>query len=234
MKLNSNILLVIFTALCLADCNNVSHKANGQPTINTKIIAQKMADKTITYQDLIEAVSIYEPVLHKTKTIDDFAFDATYQPHLLLTLMNNDSIKPENPVNKADLKKISNYNNLHYIKFSMENKKFKSELLRYDIESADEYSERISYYSFYCNKDAYMVENNTDTIKGSFVNFERTFDVSPKLNFTFVFESKNKKPLQTVNFIFNDIIFNNGKLNFEFDYEKISTLNNSEIKKLIL
>lgn len=222
----------VFALIIISGCNS-GEALHSVPYIDPAIVNEKVTNGTSTYKDLVDALATYDPILKKTKTIGDFIFETDYQSHLQLAIMNNDSIRPEMPVRKQDLVKINEYKNLHSLHFSMENRNFKSELLRLNVASADDYSRRISYYSFYCNNDVYLVENGKDTLRGAFLNFERTFDVSPKLNFTFVFESKAKEPLETLNFVFNDVVFNNGKLNFEFNYKTISVLNTAEIKKLL-
>jgi hypothetical protein len=199
-----------------------------------KELTEKAKDPTSTYNDLIHCVKEMAPFLSKNKKIDDFEFSANYRPHIFLALVNNDSIDQNSKIDKAVLSQTDEYHKLHYIQFSIENTKFKSELLRYNLASADDYSQRISYYAFQVKNDICLIENSKDTIKGSFVNFERTFDISPKLNLTFVFERKSDAPLNKLTFVFNDIIFNNGKINFEFDYNKIAFLNSPEVKKLAL
>ena len=187
-----------------------------------------------TYESILSALDPFKRSLTKTKDINQFSFVAEYQPHLLLAVVNTGSFNALDRLDKKSLNAVGDYENLHYIKFSMENKDFHSELIRYDLKSAQEYSDRIMYYSFYSNRDAYLIENGCDTIRNAFVHFERTFDVSPKLNMTFVFEKKSRHDLNKVSFVFEDVIFNHGRLNFEFDGKTISLLNATEIKKLML
>ena len=192
-----------------------------------------LSEEHSTYKDILGTIKAFYPQLNKSKTIDAFEFKASYQPHLLLAI--NNAVTSDERSKRTELHKtLEGYSDLHYIQFSIENKEFHSELLRFDLSSAQEYSDRIMYYSFYCNKNAYIIENERDTIACAFVHFERTFDVSPKLNLTFVFEKKEHQPMDKVSFVFEDVIFNKGKLNFEFDYKSISVLNAKEINKILL
>ena len=228
------IVVIVSNCTSVDDVNTLRELVASKDVIEGLEIKQSINDKESTYQDLLESTREYTPFLTKIKKVNEFRFEAHYQPHLLLTLNNNDSISLEDKINYNVLNHVKDYANIHYIQFSLENLKFKSELLRFDLKSAQQYSDRIMYYSFYCNRDAYVIENGCDTLRGSFVHFERTFDVTPKLNLTFAFERKTHTPVTSLNFVFDDVIFDNGRLNFEFNYQVISVLNAIEIKKLLL
>jgi hypothetical protein len=195
-------------------------------------LKHSLENTSTSYKDVVSLIGGLSPQLNKVKSIEDFVFEASYRPHIMLAILNNASVNPEDKLDKKIIEKCSDYNNLHYIQLSIENKNFKSELLRFNIFSSDEYSERVSYYSFRVAKDICLVENGTDTLKNGFVTFERTFDASPKLNLILAFERKRNTPLNSLALIYDDVIFDNGKINFEFDYSKIGFLNYPEIKKL--
>lgn len=229
-------ILVSGLALLIIQCSDLKGTSLSSPENfdgkeNETKLKEHLSDERSTYRDIINDIQLMTDETNKIKNIEDFLFEADYQPHLLLTLINQDSLKPDALIDKKVLAKADEYNKLHYIKFSIENKNFKSELLRYNAETPDEYSQRISYYSFQVKNDVYLVENSTDTLRGAFVNFERTFDMSPKLNMTFVFERKKTTALKNITFVYEDVVFNSGKLNFEFDYNKIEYLNAPYIKK---
>jgi hypothetical protein len=227
--------IVFISTYCskIKDNENLNSTNESKQDVELKL-KEKVANKDCTYGDLIGDLTSVSSELNKNKTIGDFVFEAEYQPHLLLAILNQDSVESTKKIDRVILKKTEDYNRLHYLKFTIENKKFKSELLRYNAETPDDYSGRISYYSFHIKNDVYLIENSTDTLKGGFVNFERTFDMSPKLNLTFVFERRKTTPINKLTFVYEDVIFNNGKLNFEFDYQKFSFLNAPDFKKTIL
>jgi hypothetical protein len=165
------------------------------------------------------------PELQKTRTVDDFLFEVEYMPHTLLCLMNKEKINNAEKLTQDLLKDADTYENLHYFKMSISNKNNTSELLRYNLQSVEDYAHRVSYYAFHIKEDVKLICNDNDTITKAFVNFERTFDMSPKLNLTFVFDAKGHPPITKLRLVYNDAVFNNGQLSFEIDYVKIKHLN---------
>ncbi|MCE3226611.1 MAG: hypothetical protein K0S32_1162 [Bacteroidetes bacterium] len=230
------IIILVVCALGLTFCGqkkDLSGPSGEGINASEVTLKKELADKNTTYDNIFEHLGTISKEINKQKEIEDFVFTAQYQPHLLLSLLNSDSTDENQKINRAILTRAQEYDKLHYIKFSIENKKFKSELLRYNATTPEEYSERISYYSFHIKNDVYLVENSKDTLKNAFVTFERTFDMSPKLNIVFAFERKKTEPLKQLTFVFEDLVFNNGKILFEYDYTKFSYLNSPEIKKII-
>lgn len=225
------LLLCCFSA-CRNGDGNVVRLEDVPLEEKTRELRSVLAQKNSSCQDILQTIDAFYPQLNKSKTIDDFEFIAIYQPHLLLAL--SDKVPSDSYKNAELSNTVKQYAGLHYIQFSIENKDFHSELLRFNIRSAQDYSDRIMYYAFNSNKDTYVIENNKDTIPCSFVHFERTFDVSPKLNLTLVFDKRETTPVEKLNLVFEDVIFNKGKLIFEFDYKDISVLNAGNISKILL
>lgn len=231
--------IVFFTGIILISCGPDSQTAAVESLSESEkaqVIEAVTSEvkKERTYADIIASLQPLSPVLRKNKTINDFTFSAHYQPHLLLAVTNHGLTDLNAKTGSSFLKEIDSYKNLHYIKFTIRNNTFKSELLRYQLESVQQYSDRITYYSFQSQRDALIIENGKDTLRKVFVHFERTFDVSPELNLTFVFERANGKAIEDLKFVFDDKIFNNGKISFDFDYRTIAKLNAEEIKNLLL
>jgi hypothetical protein len=235
--INNRLLIFLSIAFCILGLVITSCSWNYEQESQNRLVVHQDKLKAILSDTLSSAESglrfaqQFEHAFSQKKTINDFVFEAEYQPHLIIALKNKSGL---DTTNKSIKCMVQDYSNLHYVTFSIENKKFKSELLRYELSSAQEYSDRITYYSFNSQKESYIIENDNDTLRGAFVHFERTFDVSPKLNITFVFERKSHLPIQKLNFVFDDIVFNNGKIEFEFDYKTISTLNAEGLNKLLL
>lgn len=226
-------LLAVFASCCVVISCDVSSHRTSATTQSQEIITTAIKSNKADRSKLLDALSLSSLDLTRTKSIDDFVYEAKYLPHLQQLLSSGDTTLLNGMPTSKFLNELDNYENLYAFCFTIENKKYKSELLRYGLQSADEYAHRVSYYSFYCNQDVYLVADGKDTLKAAFVNFERTFDISPRLNLTFVFEKKGLPPVNRFNFVFNDAVFENGKLNFEFNYKSISVFDSHEIKKLI-
>jgi hypothetical protein len=232
---------ILFINACFiaVSCKELSSsEANKLSVVDVAATVTEFKEKVnapfATYRDLFSQIEQQKSILEQKKIIGDFEFSMNYQPHVLLTLINNDSLNPDAPLNKNLLKKTEEYTNLHYIKFSIENKTFKSELLRYEVASAEDYSNRVNYYAFHIKQDVMLIQNDKDTIRNAFVTMERTFDISPKLNLVFAFETKANAKIDKLTFAYEDVVFNNGKLNFEINYKAIAHLNSPDFKKIIL
>jgi hypothetical protein len=178
---------------------------------------------------LIEYYKLYRTHFVQKKQIDAFEFELLYKTHFSLAVNNLDSLIYGN---KKDLLKseIAQFDKLHYFTFQISNKTLHSELLKYNISSEQEYTDRILYYTDNCQKDFILIEDG-DTLRSPFVNFERTFDVAPIINMTVVFERKKAENFKHLTFIYEDKIFNSGKIKFQLEPEIISVFNNPEIKK---
>lgn len=214
------------TGITEAEASELAERDNG---INTQPI-----HTGATYAEVAEHLQQLKAEIEKEKQINPFVFKASYQSHVMLALNTTETVPPQTRIDKVFLQRAIDYNALHYIQFSMENKEFNSELLRFALPSPEDYADRIDYFSFRCGKDALLIEDGKDTLRTVFANYERTFDASPRINIVFVFERKTQTPLSTIRFVFNDEVFNNGKLNFEFDYSRLAHLNAPELKKVIL
>lgn len=227
MKLTVKIAYMLLVLLIFSCAGNKKETSGKQNVSEEQITAikQKLNSKENSITGTIDLFKQVSEDLIETKTIEDFEFKLKYRPHLVLIIQDNDTI----PSGKTIITRASEYEHLHYMTLSIENKKWHSELLKYNISSGEEYSERINYYSFKCQNDIYLIEDK-DTLKGAFVNFERTFDISPLINITMAFERKKTGPFSKLSFAFDDKIFNNGKINFELDPQLVSMFNSPELK----
>ncbi len=77
------------------------------------------------------------------------------------------------------------------------------------------YEDAVKYMAFQIEKDFFIVTSSSDTIKCSGVNFERNFKVAPFKRALLYFN--NIDPDDTIKLIYNDQIFGNGIIKFNFD-----------------
>lgn len=216
-------------ALLIISCTQSIKDKTELTDSETKKLHQKLTSTSNDFHNVLELFKVINSKLTISKSIEDFEFSVKYEPHFLLAIKENDTL----PVNKQDVQRIisksGGYEHLHCLKLKIENKKWKTELLKYNVSSMNEYSERINYYSFKSQNDMLLIEGN-DTLRSAFVNFERSFDLSPVINLTIAFERKTKGRLDRLNFVFDDRVYNNGKIKFELNSELISLFNSPEIK----
>lgn len=221
------IIWIACSSLLIAGCSQ-KEKEVGTEIDKSRIseIRKDLVSGKTKRENLLDLFKEANGNLTESKIIEDFEFKLTYKPHLVMIIQDKDSIPDIETIKSEALQ----YENLHYMTLSIKNKTWNSELLKFNAGSPEEYSERINYYSFRCQNDLYFIEDK-DTLKGAFVNFERAFDISPVLNITIAFERKRKGPYHDLSFVYDDKIFNNGKIKFELNSELISMFNSPEITR---
>jgi hypothetical protein len=172
---------------------------------------------TATIQDELPVESYIEyiktPVnsLSLIKKMDDFTFTAKYIPqeYMALRELGVDSLNPE-----SFAKRVSELSELQYFTFSIQNKNYRNELLKYNLGNESEYYSRIEYFSFKMQEDIKLIDGN-DTLMCELFHFERTYDIATYITFTMAF--KNTKNFNDRIFTFNDLVFKNGQINITFD-----------------
>jgi hypothetical protein len=194
--------------------------------MDIKKVEEEIVSNKFKYTDLVtewKANSSNE--FYLSKKIDDFQFIAIYKPYSILVIEELQDINITDTISAEFQKKTANYNNMHFLNFSIENETFKNELIKLDVENNQAYYDRITYYSFAAKNEAYVVEDK-DTLKCDFINFERTFEAKPSIMLSLGFTRKSKtNNYKSLKFVFEDKIFNKGKLIFNFDTQPILLLN---------
>lgn len=107
----------------------------------------------------------------------------------------------------------SHYSELLYFKLNISNDKHQGELLKFNLESQAEYSERIKYCAFNFNKDLELI-TGIDTVPCALHEYERTFNLQTGLNFLLAFPKRDFKKGATV--ALQDRLFENGIIKFFF------------------
>lgn len=110
-----------------------------------------------------------------------------------------------------------------YFKLRISDKNKNAEAILNKANGEQEVKERLEYLSYGFEENIFIVRNSKrDTLPLSMYHFERTYGVSPHLEFVFSFkndsilESKDK----SVEVIVNDIVFNDVLLTYQFDKQK--------------
>ncbi len=117
----------------------------------------------------------------------------------------------------------SHYTELLYFKLNVQNPKATGELLKYNLESSGQYTERIKYCSFEINRDIYIT-NGKDTVPCALHEFERTFNIQSGLNFMLGFPKISSAKGLTL--VYHDQLFKQGLIKFSYanDSEKLPYL----------
>ncbi|MHA7843655.1 MAG: hypothetical protein ACX93I_10070 [Winogradskyella sp.] len=141
-----------------------------------------------------------------THSIDFLSYTATEVPLQYYILKN----APENSVKRDSIILASSKERIVEIEFEHQNKE---DLLLEEFTNKS-YEESVKYMSFSIEKDFKVVTESNDTIKCNGVLFERNFKVAPFKRLLLYFN--NIDPNETIKLIYNDELFGNGIMEFEF------------------
>lgn len=208
---------------CKNDVNNTKLIDHKEEIENTEVMIKQ---NKMTYLNLVELwKGNANGQFSISKKIDEFEFISIYKPYSILLLEEVDTLNLNQLVTDQFKTKTNQYNTMHFFNFTIKNASFKHELIKLNTTDNQMYYDRIAYYSFASKNDTYVVED-LDTLKCDFVNFERTFDANPSIMLSFGFTRKSKLTnYKKLTFVFEDKIFNKGRLNFNFDTQPIILLN---------
>lgn len=158
-----------------------------------------------------------ESKINRVKTVNDIEFHLAFNPkeHMALKELGPNASAKE--IRKA----ISSYEELYYFTLRIKAPNNQEELLKYQLNTRNEYTQRVNYLSFDIQKDVWIVVDNTDTIPCGISHFERAYNVT---NFSDILLGFDKVQLNKLNpnwkeitVIYNDKLFNKGIQKFNFD-----------------
>ncbi|HYG53326.1 MAG TPA: hypothetical protein VD905_20650 [Flavobacteriales bacterium] len=153
---------------------------------------------------------------------EEMTFKVCYQPAewLALKSLGYDANA------EAISKEAENYQDLMYFTLRLQLNSAQTELLKYKSKDNREYQERVNYYSFKVQKDIRIVVDGKDTLPCNISHFERAFNVTnyADLMLGFSKEELNKvaQDWKTITIVFNDKIFGNGTIAFQFERKQLS------------
>lgn len=156
-----------------------------------------------------------EETNHQTKTqqIGDLTYTLTHvsPEYLAIHDLGMDAAAKQIDSLKAD------YSGMDYFKLKIEAANFSEELLKYNLESASQYDERVRYCSFAIANDLTLKSNN-QTVQCGLNHFERAFNAAPFVTIMLAFPKTEIKKDVTV--IFDDHLFNKGLIRFTWTAEE--------------
>lgn len=155
------------------------------------------------------------------KEIGDLIFNVQYQPLDYVILRQNQKTS----IDSESYKKIKGeVEGLLYFNFSISTIKDQKSPLYYNISAAEEYQYRVSYFSFEVSNDFKLVIAN-DSLPCVLHHFERTYNIIPKVTFVLAFEKPENFSEESLRndfqFIYNDKIFDVGKIQIKLENKKI-------------
>jgi hypothetical protein len=181
----------------------------------------KSASEKLTPVNYMTWVENKENGLKVEKTISDVTYTLQYKPLEYVALLD---LKKEQ-VSKPELeKKMDEYNSMQYFTFQI-SADTQQELLKKDVKGADDYNNRINYFSFEMQKDLKLIEG-TDTLNCELFHFERVYGVAPYARFVLGFAATKTTTDKTL--FYDEKIFGSGKI-----YLTIQAKNNNQLPVVI-
>lgn len=146
-----------------------------------------------------------------SKTIENINYILQYKPldYVMIREMNED-INDEKKF--KTLKK--EYGKFDYYTLEISIEDFKEEILKYNLKTDGEYSERVEYYAFRFQNDLKMVQEK-DTFPCAAYHFERNYGLSPKVRFLLAFKRGDDSKERT--FICHESYLGNSTVKINID-----------------
>lgn len=197
----------IFCILLLAGCSSESERV-----VDVYLVLPK--EKPMLFEEpekLMAFVDDKKNGFIKSKTIGQITYSAILKP--------TDYLLSQKRLEDQDttLKK-SNFEDLQYFDLRIKIEDFHKEFIKYDLESEQEYQQRVQYCAFNMQQDIKLIDGK-DTLSCVLYHYERAFDVVPYGHFVLGFETRKSVLVNTKTIFFYDQLFNNGIIKFTFSPE---------------
>jgi hypothetical protein len=117
-----------------------------------------------------------------SKQLNSFGFELQYKPLDYVTLKDNGDPRISSATLSNENTEIGD---MQYFTFRISEAKG-GDLLRDDVSSVDQFSDRLAYFSSGMQNDVKLIENS-DTLSCLLFHFERTYGIDPRSTFTLGF-----------------------------------------------
>lgn len=160
--------------------------------------------------------------LSRSKDISEIRYKLSYLPAEAMAFLD---LRTEH-YDLAKFRKVGEgYGEMTYFNFRLEVIDGNGELLKYKLQSPEQYDARIKYMSFEIQNDLCLVQGNDTLLPGLF-QFERIFEVAPYTTVMFAFDNKKFNPKEEFTVIYNDKLFENGYVKFNYRDKQLFNLPN--------
>ncbi|HTA63069.1 MAG TPA: hypothetical protein VK835_11465 [Bacteroidia bacterium] len=160
-----------------------------------------------------------ENKLKKQKEIQDIVFTLQYKPAEYVLCMEQKSQTISTTVLQKEIKELKG---LDYYDFTIGLASGQGELLKYNISSVNEYTQRLNYFAFNMQQNLKLLDGD-DTLNCTLFHFERAYDVAPYSVFLLGFP-KTKNANSSKTFLYPDKIFGKGMIKFTYTKEDLSQI----------
>lgn len=198
--------LVLFYS-CREDANSV---ATSEP--ETDAIELQNTHTDLPLNSFIEWVANKENNLVKNKEISEMNYKLSFMPKEYLAHLE---LKNEVYTEEQFAESVKHYSEMTYFNFRIELVGGSGELLKYNLNSGQQYNDRINYMSFRMPKDIFLIQGK-DSLSPDLFHFERIFEVAPYATVMIAFDDEKFNPAEEFTIVYNDRLFNKGCIKFNY------------------
>ncbi|MGZ3884392.1 MAG: hypothetical protein ACXVP0_11730 [Bacteroidia bacterium] len=128
-----------------------------------------------------------------SKIVKNISYKLQYKPLEQMLLAATDG-KPVSDTEKKELEK--EYGRYEYYTLEIGIEHFNSEIMKYNLQSAEDYEERVNYYAFQFQNDLSLVVDK-DTLPCLSYHFERNYGIAPNARFLLAFNKCDESKKRT-------------------------------------
>lgn len=167
-------------------------------------------------------VAAKENDLTKAKEISEITYRLSFMPKECLAY-----IETKNTEFSTELfeEAKTHYNGMTYFNLRIELKDGSGELLKHNLNSGQQYNDRITYMSFKMQKDIFLVQGK-DTLSPGLFHFERIYEVAPYATVMMAFDNEQFNPEEEFTIVYDDKLFNKGYLKYNYSTKQLIDLPN--------
>ncbi|MBL1231533.1 MAG: hypothetical protein COA31_002330 [Flavobacteriales bacterium] len=175
--------------------------------------------KELNVKDYLAWVNNPENGLKVSKEIKDYKIELFYKPAEYIAINEQKTTEIDTALFFQRIKEIKDF---QYYTLKIESLKG-TEMMRTNISSEHEYSQRLQYFSDLVQYDLSLEENN-DTLSCQLFHFERNYGVAPYNNIVLGFPKPTQESAKTL--VFNDQMLGIGKIKLKIEKENIDNIPN--------
>lgn len=175
--------------------------------------------KELNVKDYLAWVNNPENGLKVSKEIKEYKIELFYKPVEYIAINEQKTTEIDTALFFQRIKEIKDF---QYYTLKIESLKG-TEMMRTNISSEHEYSQRLQYFSDLVQYDLLLEENN-DTLTCQLFHFERNYGVAPYNNIVLGFPKPTQENAKTL--VFNDQLLGIGKIKLKIEKENIDNIPN--------
>lgn len=177
------------------------------------------AQKELSVKDYLAWVNNPENGLKVSKEIKEYKIELFYKPAEYIAINEQKTTEIDTALFFQRIKEIKDF---QYYTLKIESLKG-TEMMRTNIASEHEYSQRLQYFSDLVQYDLLLEENN-DTLTCQLFHFERNYGVAPYNNIVLGFPKPTQENAKTL--VFNDQMLGIGKIKLKIEKDNIDNIPN--------